>query len=168
MIEYPIGTSGRKLILSDAVLQHFAKHRQTRWYHREAGGQLFARFLDGNLEVVEATGPRRTDRRGRYHYIPDRTAEQTEIDERFPRGLNFVGDWHTHPEDRPSPSSRDETSIAETTVKSSHALNGLLLIIVGRRRPPRSIHVAISDGIEQYELQPTGTIRQAIRKVHWI
>lgn len=168
MIEYPIGKSGWKLILSDAVLQHFTKHRQTRWYHREAGGQLFARFLDGNLEVVEATGPRMTDHRGRYHYIPDRTAEQAEIDERFSRGLNFVGDWHTHPEDRPSPSSRDETSIAETMVKSSHALNGLLLIIVGRRSALGSLHVAISDGIAQYELQPAGTVRQAVRKVRWI
>src|SRR5689334_6509783 len=121
MIEYPIGASGQILVLSTPVLDHFSQHRQLRWYQCEAGGQLFARLEEKRIIVTEATGPRRSDRRSRCSYEPDRTAEQREIDERFREGIHFVGDWHTHPEDLPQPSDRDETSIAETVARSCHA-----------------------------------------------
>jgi hypothetical protein len=60
---------------------------------------------------VEATGPRRTDRRTRTSSVPDRRAEQREIDDRFRRGLHFLGDWHTHPKNIPHPSGPDVASL---------------------------------------------------------
>src|SRR3546814_8042190 len=78
------------------------------------------------------------DRRTRTSYIPDRRAEQAEIFDRHARGLHYVGDWHTHPERYPQPSSPDAQSIAECVAKSTHQLNGFVLIIVGQAEPPRS------------------------------
>ncbi len=60
MIVYPIGISGDRIILTERVLQHFVSHQQTRWYHREASGQLFARFRKHDVIVECATGPRWT------------------------------------------------------------------------------------------------------------
>src|SRR5687768_9624470 len=83
MLRYAIGRSGQVLVLSEAVLRQFRRYRQTRWYQREAGGQLFARLSKSRIVVEEASGPRRTDRRTRTSYIPDRAAEQREIDNRY-------------------------------------------------------------------------------------
>ena len=81
MLSYPIGQSGQLLCFTSDVLSHFRKHRQTRFFHREAGGQLFA-ILDGaSIVVIEATGPRKSDYRTRRSYVPDRKAEKEEIAE---------------------------------------------------------------------------------------
>jgi hypothetical protein len=91
VISFDIGSSEQRLAFDDAVLSHFDRHRQTRMWHREAGGLLFARLALPTIEVCTITGPRRTDRRSRYSYRPDERAEQREIDEMFRRNLHFVG-----------------------------------------------------------------------------
>lgn len=144
MIQYPIGTSGQVLILTDPVVEHLRHHRQWHRYKREAGGQLFARFDGGQIIVEEATGPRRTDRRTRTSYVPDRRAEQAEILERHMRGLHYVGDWHTHPQALPEPSRPDAISIAESVAKSTHDLHGFVLVVVGQAEPPAGFHVSIN------------------------
>src|SRR4051794_31988873 len=72
MIVYPIGASSQLLVFTDPVLNHFEKPRQRKWWHREAGGQLSARFDLPRIVIEEATGPRRTDWRTRYSYRPNR------------------------------------------------------------------------------------------------
>ena len=145
MLEYPIGGSGQILVFSEKVVRKFGRYRQKRWYQREAGGQLFARFSASRIVVEEATGPRRTDRRTRTSYVPDRAAEQREIDSRHADGLHYVGDWHTHPEPVPGPSGLDVASISESVRKSTHALNGFLLVIVGQAEPPGGLLVSAHD-----------------------
>lgn len=54
-------------------------------------------------------------------------------------GLDYVGDWHTHPEDVPTPSSDDLLSIAEVVRRSTHHLPGFLLLIVGRKPFPNGL-----------------------------
>lgn len=94
------------------------------------------------MKVVEATGPRPTDRRSLYNYEPDRNAEKVEINDRFAQGLHFVGDWHTHRQRRPIPSSTDERNIAELVRFSSHDLAGFILVIVGQAWFPEGLHVS--------------------------
>lgn len=146
MIEYPIGTSGQSIVLTGGVVSHVLRHRQTGRWRREAGGQLFARIEGGRIEVVEATGPRRGDRRTRTSYVPDREAERAEIAERHAGGLCFVGDWHTHPDAAPQPSPPDLASMAECVTRSAHHLNGFLLLIVGLADLPSGFHASIHDG----------------------
>lgn len=154
MIIYPIGATSQLLVFTDPVIEHFERHRQRKWWHREAGGQLFARFKLPHIEIVEATGPRRTDWRTRYSYRPNRRAEQREIALRHERGLHFVGDWHTHPEDVPSPSFEDTDSIKESVAKSQHALNGFLLAIIGREAFPHGLFVSLFSETAGLHLQP--------------
>jgi integrative and conjugative element protein (TIGR02256 family) len=151
MIVFPIAQSGQRLIFSSAVLEHFARHQQRRWWHREAGGQLFARLTLPDIIIEEATGPRRSDYRSRYGYRPNRRAEQTEITARHAQGLHFIGDWHTHPEATPSPSIQDTASMIELVKRSKHAFNGFVLTIVGQNALPTGLGVWVyntSDGIQ--------------------
>lgn len=122
--------------IAPQALATFEAHRQRRFYQREAGGQLFARVRDDDWEIVAATGPRSRDRRGRFSFRPHRASEQEEIFRHHELGLDYVGDWHTHPEDVPTPSSDDLSSIAELVRRSTHHLPGFLLLIVGRKPFP--------------------------------
>jgi integrative and conjugative element protein (TIGR02256 family) len=143
MIAYPIRGSNQRIILQPSALEHLKRHRQTRWWHREAGGQLFARFAMPDIFIEEVTGPRRSDWRTRFSYCPDRRAEQHEIATRHKVGLHFVGDWHTHPEAVPTPSFDDSESMQDLVARSQHALNGFLLIIVGKAEFPKGLSVCI-------------------------
>ncbi|MGY0574193.1 Mov34/MPN/PAD-1 family protein [Bradyrhizobium sp. RDM12] len=145
-MEFEIGASGQSLRLDASVIRHFDRNRQTRPWHREAGGLLFARFDLPLIDVVEATGPRRGDRRGRYSYSPDIQAERLEIEERFRRDLHFVGCWHTHPEHRASPSQVDIRNTAECVRRSNHGLGGFVMIIVGRVSIRDGLFVSVCDG----------------------
>jgi integrative and conjugative element protein (TIGR02256 family) len=154
VIAYPIGISGQQLILSSNVVDHLRKHRQKWWWQREAGGQIFARFNRSEILVERITGPRSADKRTRHTFYPHRHTEQREIEEYHLKNLHFVGDWHTHPESKPSPSFRDFSSITEMVARSSHALGGFVLLIVGQREPPDGFFVAICDGKQLVQLRP--------------
>jgi integrative and conjugative element protein (TIGR02256 family) len=151
-MRYKIGSSGQSLIFTPAVLEHFHRHRQARWWHKEAGGLLFARLLPAVVNIVTATGPRPTDRRSRWRYFPDRRAEQREIDLFHPQGQHFIGFWHTHPESSPRPSLIDDESISESVRLSSHQLNGFVQVIVGLNQFPEGLFVGIGDGSNVHPL----------------
>jgi len=129
--------------LTPAVLGHLQAHKQRRRLSCEAGGQLFARLdVPGMVQIVEATGPRPTDRRSLFGFEPDRHAERREIQARYTQGLHFVGDWHTHPQRIPVPSGRDERSMQEMVRQSAHDLPGFFMVIVGRADFPAGLYVA--------------------------
>jgi integrative and conjugative element protein (TIGR02256 family) len=154
MLLYPVGASNQHLLIDDQVLQRFKKYQQKHWYQKEAGGQLFARVEGSNVIVAEATGPRRTDKRTRFGYLPDRAIERDEITQRHASSLHYVGDWHTHPQRRPLPSSLDLQSIAECVMKSRHHLNAFVLIVVGTEKFPNGLSVLVHDGQGSLTLSP--------------
>lgn len=155
-LDFTIGVSGQTLHFTRGVVDYLYRHRQKGWFSRESGGQLFARFEDSKITVEVATGPRRTDRRGRCSYVPDRSAEQAEIRAHFKQGLHFIGDWHTHPQKRPEPSHIDVRSIAESVQKSKHQLNGFVHVVVGLDKPPTGWCVVIHDGHDILRLVAAG------------
>ena len=154
MLLYPIGTSGEVIHFEPAVLALFARHSQLRFWHREAGGQLFARIGGQRIVVSDATAPRPNDRRGRFFFAPDRAREQAEIETMFARDLHYIGDWHTHPERRPTPSSRDHTTMSSRVRLSRHRLAGFVFVIVGQLPPPCGLTVIVHDGASGHVLPP--------------
>lgn len=159
MITFAIGGSGQSLQIIDSVLHHLDSHRQLRFWQREAGGLLFAKISLPVISVCCITGPRRGDHRSRYSYRPDERAEQREIDKMFQRDLHFVGCWHTHPEDVASPSHVDTRNISDCVRRSQHALNGFLMVIVGRAALPGCLFVSVCDRSDIHRLQMTSSIR---------
>lgn len=156
-IRFPVGQSGQVLVFGKRALNHITRFRQSSEEDLEAGGQLFARFEDQVVTIIKATGPRRTDIRTRTTYIPNRVAEQREIIRHFRRGLHYVGDWHTHPQDFPKPSDSDLESIKECFLKSVHHLNAFVLVIVGIAALPQGIHVSLNNRTNSLHL-PGSTV----------
>jgi integrative and conjugative element protein (TIGR02256 family) len=153
-LEFEIGQSMQRLKISRGVLKHFRTHQQTRPDSLEAGGQLFAKLSSETVTIEQATGPRRSDFRARTLYVPDRAAEQLEIDFWHRKRLHYVGDWHTHPEVKPDPSGYDIASIRESFVRSRHNLQGFLLIIVGTAGFPLGLYVSLNNGQDKLVLVP--------------
>lgn len=140
------------LVIEPDVLALFAAHKQSKWLSREAGGQLFATFNDAKVtRIVEATGPRASDKRSLFGYRPNRLAEKLEIADRYAKGFHFIGDWHTHYQKLPEPSPIDEQSMRDLVRLSKHSLAGFVLIVVGQVTFPEGLHVSFHS--------PTTTVR---------
>lgn len=162
VLNLDLGSSGQTVHFCDRVLQHFDQHRQTRYWQRESGGQLFGIIAQTDILITDITGPRRSDRRTKVLYLPDREREQEEINERFSKGLHFMGDWHTHPEPHPTPSITDFVSMRECVTKSRHSLNAFLLVIVGSAGVPDGLHVSLHNGCEVLVLLGNASIAHEI------
>ena len=59
--------------------------------------------------------------------------------------LGYLGDWHTHPEREPSPSSWDLESMEDCFKKSRHQLKAFVMVIVGRAAFPEGLWVSLHD-----------------------
>lgn len=153
-LRYLIGSSGQVIEISPRVLEHFGSHVQRRAWSTEAGGQLFADIANGVIRIGVATGPRPTDFRAPFLYFPDKKAERAEIASFYQRGAHFVGDWHTHPQDIPKPSSLDLRTVRSTVERSKLQLGGVILVIVGRKQFPEGLFVSVTDLSGTYPLQP--------------
>lgn len=152
MIEYVIKGSKQRLILTRTVINHLQKHRQLNARAREAGGQLFAHFENSSTRIERATGPRPSDRRGLTTFVPNRSVERREINRLHKEGLQYVGDWHTHPEPIPKPSQTDIDSFKEMFRKSRHDLESFVIVIMGTAAPPKGLFVGLCDETGCYEL----------------
>ncbi len=130
------------IIFGNRVIETFKKFQQSDDTKLEAGGQLFAALNEGRIDVLHATVPGEKAARGRYFFRPNRRKEQQEIKAAFKKKLHFVGDWHTHPEPLPSPSSSDVEKASEIFRRSEHELNALLMVIMGTAGFPRGLCVA--------------------------
>jgi integrative and conjugative element protein (TIGR02256 family) len=117
--------------LSDDVLNMLYRHRQQNATSSEAGGQLFGRFYADRMVIVRASEPSAKSRRGRTFFWPSRRDEQKEISALFADGLHYVGDWHSHPEPFPEPSSVDINKMQAIYSESQHELNCMVMLIVG-------------------------------------
>lgn len=145
---------GTIVTFSAEVVRHFAEQRQQGKIKTEIGGQLFAEFVKNEVRVVGTTGPNATDKRGRAWFRPDQRKQNIEILELFEDGLHFVGDWHTHPEREPTPSSWDLESMEACFKKSHHQLKAFVMVIVGRAAFPEGLWVSVhrDGGYEKLEL----------------
>lgn len=65
----------------------------------------------------------------------------------------YFGEWHTHPEDEPTPSFRDTSSINELVLSTDvdKSIDGLILVIVGRE----DIYWEFHDGVQLHKINPT-------------
>ena len=130
---------------------HFDRHRQTRFWHREAGGLLFARLAPSDdRSLRDHRSP--TNRHQQPVFVPARRMGRAARNRRdFSRNLHFVGCWHTHPEDVASPSHIDVRNTSDCVRRSHHSLTGFLLV-VGFETISDSMFVSICDRSSVHEI----------------
>jgi len=110
LIENPLFGPTAGILIEDEVLQVVAKFRQHKVNDPEAGG-IFLGYRRGcHIHVVNATAPAPGDSRSRYAFNRQDPVHQAMATRGWLDSngcLDYVGDWHTHPEPYPTPSSLD-------------------------------------------------------------
>lgn len=151
---YKLPNSLGFLEISDKVISHMISFKQDSFLKKESGGQLFGSFVDNVIKVFEATGPNKKDKRSMFSFWPHRPTEQIEIHKKYTEsGLHFVGDWHTHPENIPNPSSGDVASIKRMAEESKYDLVGIFMLILGRKEIPEGLYVGFYTSGVLYRLE---------------
>lgn len=124
------------VIFDKGALNVFSHFKQTGNKH-EKGGILLGQCLENNkILVTKATTPTLFDKSHRYSFHRDKKSAQLFINYEFLNSLGktiYIGEWHTHPEDYPAPSSTDIKMIKNQFKKNLINENFLLMAIVGRK-----------------------------------
>ena len=143
--------------LDESVLSHVQRHRQIFPWTTEAGGQLFGKIEGNQVRVSCASGPYEGDERSRYHYRSSKISAQKVINLKSDEGLLYLGEWHTHAEDRPRASQMDGDAMQKLMQRSRLNCNFLLLVIVGRESGLSGVSVYTFNGgdIRQWNLSKT-------------
>ena len=129
---------GGRVGLSTSSLTTFKKYRQLRVTDREAGGVLIGRLVTDavDLMVDTATVPARSDLRQRFRFFRKASSAQGQVDRAWVSSSgtqNYLGEWHSHPEDDPLPSPMDVENWHRIVSSASFEQAFLLFVIVGRR-----------------------------------
>lgn len=131
------GTEDRKTLVhfSEDTLVVFKRHIQYKAKDSEAGGLLLGTVHGNHMLIEQATIPTKWDKRFRTMF------------ERMPFGhraialsrwnasggkVRYLGEWHTHPEDYPTPSGLDRSEWNRLSRQRQDG-RSMLAVIVGRR-----------------------------------
>lgn len=114
-------------------------YRQLDIHAKEAGGMLLGRIIENCDDIVidEVTTPLASDKSGRFFFFRGKKAAQKLIDESWQKSEAtriYLGEWHTHPEDEPTPSSQDLANWNRIVNKAVYEQESLFFLIVGRKR----------------------------------
>ncbi len=103
---------GGKIKISKKALTSMKKFIQDNDCKKEAGGVLLGRYILNSLDIIidEITIPMWGDRRKWFGFFRSRRPHQKVIDRLWKESegtINYLGEWHTHPENTPIPSDID-------------------------------------------------------------
>lgn len=152
-LRYAIEGPRPSLVIKGSVLAHFERYRQRSRSDKEAGGQLFATYEARTITVREATGPYDSDDRSRCRFTPNRFIEERDLRHWFHKRRHYIGNWHTHPEAVPKPSSIDVKNTRARFIQSETQLLAFTMIIVGLAPFPHGLWVSLIDATGHTVLQ---------------
>lgn len=131
------GTPDHRVLLNFAspAIAVFERHIQARDTGTEAGGLLLGTVHGSNIAVSEATAPTRWDKRFLFLFerMPFGHASVARLRWKASGGIvRYIGEWHTHPQDYPAPSSLDRIEWNKLARKRADG-RPVLGVIVGRK-----------------------------------
>lgn len=119
------------IIVTSSVLRQIKGYRQIASADREAGGILLGVRRGRHIDITFATTPKRGDIRSRIGFSRLSLFHQDfalRAWRRFGRKLDYVGEWHSHPELNPYPSPIDR---AEWRKLMRSRKSDLVFVILG-------------------------------------
>lgn len=123
---------GTLVIFPTTLINTLDKHKQLYSRDLESGGIIIGKRRSSNMEIVAITTPQCNDRRSRCRFDRKEFGHDIILGEYWSQSNgedNYLGEWHTHPEDFPTPSLTDLS-----TWKAMSGEHGvpLLAVIIGR------------------------------------
>ena len=119
------------ILFEGGVLASITRHRQQSATDPEQGGVLLGYRRDPHLHIVAATFPACGDRATRISFKrddPSHAATALSMWKNTERTMDYLGEWHTHPEAHPSPSSIDTRAWATIRTATPEVM---LFVIAG-------------------------------------
>jgi integrative and conjugative element protein (TIGR02256 family) len=112
------------------------RHRQADDDLPESGGILLGRWIVDSQDVVvdSATPPTPEDRRGRFFFWRALKPAQRIVNAAWSQSAQtqwYLGEWHSHPEDHPTPSSKDREDWLRILREARYEQPALFFAIVG-------------------------------------
>lgn len=146
--------SKMKIKISDEVLKIIQKYKQDTKYSLEAGGIILGRYLWSEDVVIDyITVPMDNDKRKKYYFYRNKESHQAEIIKYWRESngtCNYLGEWHTHPEDIPKPSKYDINQWKKIIKNAQYDNDYLLFLIAGKKQ--MKIWIGYQDNLNIKEL----------------
>lgn len=102
---------GGYIYIDSYVLETISSYLQHTLKAKEAGGFLAGYYKGKDIHVINLTVPMQDDMCGRRHFKRRDLAHVEQIKKWYGESkgeVNCLGEWHTHPESYPRPSSIDK------------------------------------------------------------
>lgn len=127
--------SQRSLWISEGVVEVLLAHRQCK-NDPESGGIVLGQVYSNRDEILDITRPSQYDKRKRFSFVRSRIPAQRSINRAWADSdgkLIYLGEWHTHPEVSPCPSTGDHAMIARQLKMTIMEISHLYLLVVGQK-----------------------------------
>ncbi|WP_163390196.1 Mov34/MPN/PAD-1 family protein [Enterovibrio norvegicus] len=124
-------SDGSLVVIMQAVHKLLRSYRQLESDSTEAAGVLIGERRGRHIVICDMSEPGKGDIRNRFGVNRKGLHHQAKVDlvfERSDGAQQYLGEWHTHPENLPSPSSIDENSWRLNLANHKP----MILLIVGR------------------------------------
>lgn len=131
------------ILLESRVLRIFGQHRQRCPTAPESGGILLGYRRQHHLHITGVTTPDESDGRMRNFFSRSAHFHQSVASEKWQNSggtVDYIGEWHTHPELDPTPSAIDKRGWLRI---SRFRKAPMVFIIVGERN---DLWVGLGDG----------------------
>ena len=138
---------GTILHIEDIALAKLLKYVQRNGSSKEAGGVLIGKQIQDREEyyLCDISEPSRMDKRSRFSFIRSKISAQRIVDKKWhdSNGIeNYLGEWHSHPENCPTPSHTDRELIQQVIKDDTNVFKKVFLIIVGK---DQSLYIGIAN-----------------------
>lgn len=126
-----------RIEITPKALEQMLSYRQSGRRALEAGGILLGRLIVDCSDVVidDITVPLRNDIRKLLFFFREKTLHQMIAYKKWlenEQSCHYLGDWHTHPQDIPSPSAQDIRNWGNILRETISDYDSLFFIIIGR------------------------------------
>ncbi|WP_109015962.1 Mov34/MPN/PAD-1 family protein [Novimethylophilus kurashikiensis] len=139
------------VLIPDQILAIFDTYRQVDFEAKESGGILLGKCRGDHIELCYVTAPAMHDKRARTLFTRQPQIHQEIADRLWCESagqITYLGEWHTHPEAVPEPSTIDVAN-SKDILKRHPSGAVLLFIIVGTS----ALHVQLSSSDSSHVLQ---------------
>jgi integrative and conjugative element protein (TIGR02256 family) len=120
------------LVIPVTLVSDLEQYRQLCVTDPEVGGAIIGIYRPPHIEITSFTRPDRQDKRSRFEFIRRSSKHLLTVLQHWKKsnGIEtYLGEWHTHPEDHPTPSGTDMNEWCTKLPQGKEKL----LIIIGRK-----------------------------------
>lgn len=144
-----------KIEISGELLRKMLSYEQAI-YDDERGGILLGMYDSQSYyyKITDFTVPNEFDQAGQLFFVRSKHGAQQVINEQWRKShglINYLGEWHTHPEKKPKPSAVDLSLIQQIIEDESAVWPEVLMIILGQKDTATLIVTTVADN-RQFEI----------------